>query len=129
MIERWRGRELDAHYLGFFDCFNRQLYFEAHEVLEVLWLEQRNQKDAAFYKALIQLAGAFVHVQKLRPGPAGRLLELAEGNLRAYPDHHQRLDVRAVRSLIADWRQRIDTEGVEWTKKCASTAPKLNLEP
>ena len=32
MIESFRGQELAAHYLGYFDCFNRQLFYEAHEV-------------------------------------------------------------------------------------------------
>src|SRR5262245_38511320 len=27
-----RGRDLDEHYLAFFECFNRQFYYEAHEV-------------------------------------------------------------------------------------------------
>src|SRR3974390_3540837 len=89
LTERWRGRELDAHYLGFFDCFNRRLYFEAHEVLEVLWLKRRDGAEGAFYKALIQLAGAFVHLEKSRPGPAGRLLDLAEANLRSYPSFYE----------------------------------------
>src|ERR1041385_3444222 len=58
LIEGLRGRELDAHYLGYFECFNRQLYFEAHDVLEELWLTDRNGPNGAFYKGLIQLAGA-----------------------------------------------------------------------
>ena len=36
MIESFRGQELDAHYLGYFDCFNRQLFYESHDVLEEL---------------------------------------------------------------------------------------------
>ena len=128
LIELWQGRELDAHYLGFFDCFNRQLYFEAHEVLEALWLEQRDGADGAFYKALIQLAGAFVHLQKRRPGPAGRLLDLAEANLKTYPDIHRHLDVRAVRNLIGVWRQRIGSDPTELPQKTDDLNPRLSLE-
>src|SRR3989304_9926528 len=69
-IERFRGRRLPAHYLGYFDCFNRQLFYEAHDVLEEIWLADRHGPDGDFYKGLIQLAGAFVHVQKNRSGPA-----------------------------------------------------------
>src|SRR5438105_6879363 len=36
LIYQFQGREFDAHYLGFFECFNRQEFFEAHEVLEEL---------------------------------------------------------------------------------------------
>ena len=38
LIDPWRGRDLDARYLAYFDCFNRGLFYEAHEVLEELWL-------------------------------------------------------------------------------------------
>ena len=37
MVEKFRGRVLDAHYLAYFDFFNRQLFYEAHDVLENLW--------------------------------------------------------------------------------------------
>ena len=72
---------LPPNYVGFFACFNQQRFFEAHEVLEKLWLAQRGRPDADFFKALIQLAGAFVHLQRNRMRPAGTLLKLARGNL------------------------------------------------
>ena len=64
------------HYLGYFACFNRQLYYEAHDVLEELWLPIRGTPQARFYQGLIQMAGGFVHLQKnrhreLQPRPAG----------------------------------------------------------
>ena len=40
-IAAFQGQQLDAHYLGYFDCFNDQLFYEAHDVLEVLWLADR----------------------------------------------------------------------------------------
>src|SRR5881628_1360339 len=93
-IAKFRGQELDAHYLGYFDCFNRQHFYEAHDVLEELWLADRSGPDGDFYKALIQLAGAFVHLQKMRPGPAVALLNLAENYLAKYPNVHHHLDVK-----------------------------------
>ena len=42
LIEGCRGRDLDAHYLGYFECFNRGLFYEAHDVLEELWLADRH---------------------------------------------------------------------------------------
>ena len=67
----------DPRYLEFFDCFNRQLFYEAHDKLEPLWLTMRQSADGDFFKGLIQLAGAFVHVQKGRPQPARALLRRA----------------------------------------------------
>ena len=90
-------------YEGYFACFNRQMYYEAHEVLEELWQPIRRQPNGNFYKGLIQLAGAFVHLQKAKRGPALRLLRMAHENLSVYPAVHQRLEVGQVLGLIQDW--------------------------
>jgi len=103
----FRGQDLDAHYLGFFDCFNRQLFYEAHDVLEELWLPHRHGPNGAFYKGLIQLAGAFVHLQKNRLRPAAALFRLARRNLETYPSH-ERLDVAAVIVLMDNWRAELE---------------------
>lgn len=96
--------DLDPHYAGWFACFNRAEYYEAHDVLEALWLRQRHGPDDRFYKGLIQLAGAFVHLQKNRLRPADALFRLAHANLSAYAPHHRRLDLQEVGSLIEAWR-------------------------
>ena len=53
---------------------------------------------------MIQLAGAFVLLQKGRLRPADALLQLAESSLRDYPRLHGSIDLAAVRALIASWR-------------------------
>jgi predicted metal-dependent hydrolase len=108
VLARFQGRDLDAHYLGYFECFNRQLFYEAHEVLEPLWLEQRRGPEEAFYKGLIQLAGAFVHLQKNRLPPAAALFRLAAENLGQYPGTHHLLDVVAVRLMIQEWLTKLE---------------------
>jgi Domain of unknown function (DUF309) len=45
-----QGRDLDAHYLGYFTCFNHGQFYEAHAVLEELWLADRHGPDGNFYK-------------------------------------------------------------------------------
>lgn len=102
---------LDGRYVGFFTCFNRGEYYEAHDVLEDLWLEEEGE-EANFYQGLIQLAGAFVHLRKqaARPDhpkdgrrlrPAVRLFALAERNLAPYGPVHRRLDVAGVLALAS----------------------------
>jgi len=108
-IAPFQGQNLDAHYLAFFDCFNRQLFYEAHDVLEELWLADRRGPCGDFYKGLIQLAGAFVHAQKNRSGPACALLRLARANLEKYPPTHEELEIGAVISLIANWSRCLET--------------------
>lgn len=110
-IAAFQGRELDAHYLGYFDCFNRQLFYEAHDVLEELWLADRRGPDGDFYKGLIQLAGAFVHIQKNRRGPAGALFRLAQANLQKYPTRHHHLNLGKALQLIREWLVNLETSG------------------
>ena len=102
-LKRHRGGPHDPRYAAFFDCFNRGLFYEAHEVLELHWLPARRQPDGNFFKALIQLAGAFVHCQKARLGPAAALFRLADANFSAYPAEHLDLDVAGTRAQIANW--------------------------
>jgi len=71
LVEQHQGHQLNKHYVGYFHCFNHQLFYEAHEVLEHIWLKDKHGPNGAFYKGLIQLAGAFVHLQKNRPPPRG----------------------------------------------------------
>src|SRR5213595_602969 len=48
-----------SFYRAFFLCWNEQRYYEAHDVLEQLWLKDTESRDADFFKGLIQAAGAF----------------------------------------------------------------------
>jgi predicted metal-dependent hydrolase len=128
LIEQFKGQELDAHYLGYFECFNRQLYFEAHDVLEELWLAQRSGPNYAFYKGLIQLAGAFVHLKKNRLRPAAALFKLADANLEKYPVLYERLQVAKVRGLIHDWLKRLENGNFEVNPLTPGNEPKLAIE-
>ena len=99
-------------YEGYFTCFNQQRYYEAHDVLEHLWLKEKGP-SRQFFKGLIQLAGAFVHLQKQfrRPDhptdrkrlpPAFRLFKLAYGNLEPFAPWHLDLDVGDVLELCSE---------------------------
>jgi predicted metal-dependent hydrolase len=128
LIEACRGRDLDAHYLGYFECFNQELFFEAHDVLEELWLKDKASPDYSYHKGLIQLAGAFVHLQKNRLRPAAALFKLARTNLEKYPGVHARLDLVAVLALIADWLARLEGNDFAANPLTADNAPKLQLQ-
>lgn len=107
MIAGLQGQARDAHYLGYFECFNHGLFYEAHDVLEEMWLPARGQPADHFYKGLIQLAGAFVHLQKNRLGPANALFNLARANLEKFPAYYEGLNVAHVLNLIANWQHRL----------------------
>jgi predicted metal-dependent hydrolase len=127
MIESFQGQELDAHYLGYFDCFNRQLFYEAHDVLEDLWLKDRHGADGNFYKGLIQLAGAFVHLQKNRLRPSAALFKLAQANLKKYPREHKHLDLKGVHDLAQKWLVDLERNDFNLNPLSAENVPKLTL--
>src|SRR6266571_8617795 len=100
----------DPFYRGFFRCWNEQRYYEAHDVLEQLWLKTKDE-DANYFKGLIQAAGAFVHLQKQfehplhvkhgrRLRPAVRLFRLAERKLSPFGPRHHGLDLTAFCQLL-----------------------------
>ena len=132
LIESFQGRELDAHYLGYFECFNQGLFYESHDVLEELWLADRTGPNGSFYKGLIQFAGAFVHLQKhtgQRPRlrPAAALFKLAQANLVRYPAIHEALDLSVVLRMIEDWLERLEAGGFQINPLTESTTPRLRL--
>ena len=128
LIEQFREQDLDPHYLAYFDCFNRQLFYEAHEVLEQLWLPQRRGPDGLFYKGLIQLSGAFVHLQKRRLGPATALFKLAQANLGQYPGSHHRLEIAKVLKTIQRCLEQLESNKFITTPSCLEVPPRLELE-
>lgn len=88
-------------YVGFFELFNRRAYFEAHEVLETLWLATRDEKRD-FYKGLIQTAAAFLKLEQGKLEPAGRLAARALSHLERYPGTFEGLDLGRVTQLLRD---------------------------
>ena len=134
-VAHLKGQKHDARYLGFFECFNSGEFYTAHDVLEDLWLESRGQPDADFYKALIQIAGGFVHLtmhespeypdagHRLRP--SFRLLQKAKGYLQCYPNQHHGLDLSEAIALIDDWCVRLEGSGFEENPLKTNQAPQL----
>jgi predicted metal-dependent hydrolase len=117
----------NRHYVGFFRCFNAQLYYEAHDVLEEVWLPIRGQAQAKFYQGLIQMAGGFVHLQKQRLGPAARLFALALVNFEPYPARHGGIDLDAIREICRQHRQAVIDSGETLNPWSKDHAPQLAL--
>jgi uncharacterized protein len=125
------------YYVAFFRCWNEQRYYEAHDVLEQLWLNT-DSSDAQFFKGLIQAAGAFVHLQKRfehpshpkhskRLPPAVRLFRVAERNLSSFAPWHHRLDVAALCQLLRSYADEILASAYMTNPWSPETAPKLEL--
>lgn len=129
MIAEFQGQAFPPHYLGYFHCFNQQLFYEAHDVLEDLWLQERGQPNDLFFKGLIQLAGAFVHLQKNRLGPAESLFKLAEKNIGPFGPAYLGLKIDEVMAAITDWRGRLAVGDFKLNPYAPESAPRFNPQP
>jgi predicted metal-dependent hydrolase len=125
-------------YTGFFLCWNEQRYYEAHDVLEHLWLRTKSD-DGNYFKGLIQAAGGFVHLQKQfqrpthpkdgrRMYPAVRLFRLAEKNLRPYAPRRHRFDLDKFLTLLHEQVALILASEHRTNPWSPETAPRIGLE-
>lgn len=126
-VKEFSGDGVDPRYAGYFALFNRQKFFEAHDVLEDLWLPDRHGANGNFFKGLIQLAGAFVHLQKNRLRPAAALFQLAQASLEKYPASHEHLNLAGVRQLIGHWLSQLAQNDFQVNPLSADQAPQLTL--
>ena len=131
------GPALDPCYLAWFAHFNACEYYEAHDALEVLWLRTHGG-DRDFFKGLIQLAGAFVHLRKQREHPshakhatrlrpAARLFLSGKNHIAPYGPRHLRLDVAAVCALCEMLAHAIERSGFAENPWNPATPPYLTL--
>jgi len=140
--ELWEGidpRGRDVRYAAYFHHFNREDYYEAHDVLESLWLEGgREARSAAFYQGLIQLAGAFVHMRKhfehpghrvhqQRLAPAYRLLGLAEKNLAGYGEEWEGIRLEVIFKLAKEIKSVLSSGEFQKNPWSPNQGPRLEL--
>ena len=128
LLESVEAGPHDPHFAGYIRCFNEQNFYEAHDVLESLWLQDRNGQDGGFFKGLIQFAGAFVHLQKKRPRPAWKLFRLCTIYLAKYPSPHLALDVANVLRLAKRWGEAAQILGSEGDLLAEQSPPTLRLQ-
>lgn len=130
---------LDAHYQGYFTCFNRGEYYEAHDVLEQLWLVTPGENHR-FFKGLIQIAGAFVHLRKqyLRPDhpkdgqrlrPAVRLFRLGASNIEGFFPQHLHLDIGSLLKLCAQFADAVTASEFTRNPWSPDRLPQIELQP
>jgi predicted metal-dependent hydrolase len=105
-------------YLEYFRLFNAQEYYQAHDVLEHIWLGSDGERYV-FYKALIQFAGGFVHLQHhhrepahrihgKRLRPASRLFRRSAELLDSFPADYEGITLTAVTAMAMSTAETIE---------------------
>ena len=79
-MSAWSEQRKHA-FLKFIRTFDSGGYWEAHEILEEVWKQDRQD----FYKGLIQVAAAWVHLQRNNRAGVLKVLPRALGYLEKYP--------------------------------------------
>jgi predicted metal-dependent hydrolase len=87
------------------DEFNSQLFFECHETLEEIWLEEHGD-ERRFYQGIIQIAAGYFKWQQGVPAGAIKLWRMGLEKIEPYGSIHLGLNVatfaQAVRENLAD---------------------------
>ena len=86
--------------------FNHQLYFETHELVEALWLEE-NGHLKMFLQGIIQVAVAFHHLLYHNYYGATVLIKDGTDKLRPYAPYESGLDIRQFLEDLEPCRQRL----------------------
>ena len=138
---RVAGREHEGGfhpcYLEYFRLFNALEYYEAHDVLEHIWLGSEGERYV-FYKALIQFAGGYVHLQHhhrepshrihgRRLRPAARLFRRSAELLSDLPPTYEGLTIAAVITNALATAEILESSSFNKNPFHPSRAPFLKL--
>jgi predicted metal-dependent hydrolase len=97
---------MDERFERGLENFNRESFFEAHEILEDLWHENR-ETDRSFIQGLIQLSAAFYHLQSLNEKGARSQIAKGIDKLSKYQPVHGNIHVSRLLDETIEVREQI----------------------
>ncbi len=92
--------------------FNSGLYFECHETLEDLWLEERGA-ERKFYQGILQVGIGLLHWRRGNFRGSVSLLETGAAHLEAFSPVCRRVDVARLLAETRRFRQALEVLGPE----------------
>jgi predicted metal-dependent hydrolase len=90
--------------------FNDRFFFEAHEVLEGVWREERGEPKI-FLQGLIQISAAYHHTQNGNLVGATTLLQRGAEKIRRYPAGYLGIETKDLLAHVDADRARLETLG------------------
>lgn len=95
----------DPRFLKGIDEFNQGLFFECHETLEEIWLEEHGE-ERRFYQGIIQIAAGYFKLEQGVPVGAIKLWHTGLEKLEPYAPVYLGIDVesfvRAVKENLTE---------------------------
>jgi predicted metal-dependent hydrolase len=95
----------DPRFLKGIDEFNQGLFFECHETLEEIWLEEHGE-ERLFYQGIIQIAAGYFKLEQGVPAGAIKLWHLGLEKLEPYAPVYLGINlesfVRAVKENLTE---------------------------
>jgi predicted metal-dependent hydrolase len=85
-------KDCDPRLVKGIEEFNQRLFFECHETLEEIWLEDHGE-DRLFYQGLIQVAAGYYKLEQGVLIGAIKLWQRGLEKLEAYPAIHLGVDL------------------------------------
>jgi uncharacterized protein len=89
----------DPRFLKGIDEFNQQLFFECHETLEEIWLEDHGE-NRNFYQGIIQIAAGYFKWQQGVPAGAVKLWRTGLEKIVPYSPIHLGVNIEALTEAV-----------------------------
>jgi hypothetical protein len=91
----------DSRFLKGIQEFNDGLFFECHETLEEIWLEDHGE-DRKFYQGMIQIAAGYYKLEQGVPAGALKLWRMGLEKLAPYGPAHLGINLDAFLQVVQE---------------------------
>jgi hypothetical protein len=99
----------DPRFIKGIDEFNHGLFFECHETLEEIWLEDHGD-DRKFYQAIIQIAAGYFKLEQGVPAGAIKLWRTGLEKLEPYRPVHLGVNADALGEAVKGHLQQLEAD-------------------
>ena len=107
--------------------FNRGLFFECHETLEEIWLEDRGD-DRLFYQGIIQIAAAYFKWEQNVPMGTLKLMRSGLEKLSSYGPVHLGVDLKSFKETVQAQLLKVEAFTRHGTEPPSLQPPHLTLD-
>lgn len=99
----------DPRFLKGIQEFNDRLFFECHETLEEIWLEEHGE-DRLFYQGIIQIAAGYFKLEQGVPAGALKLWRTGLDKVAPYAPVHFGISVESLMHAVKADLARLESD-------------------